>query len=298
MYAGFITPKRASRRLGVHQRFDHAAYRMIRTYLPAGGFPEIRNILHFEGYNGPDGIKSKQGLKYKTVHDHAPSHLYDPATDRGEVPQHIANHYAGLVDALTSGDRVRQAFEAAWLAHYVCDGLTPAHHFPLEEKITEAVERAQDEMRTGDVSKLTAAVRKNWAIWGPKGHLSTHIVNFEIGIAIALIFSPIKAEFSEHELARARELGPVEYFKAEARKIAALNLYERFYQSGWTNDIASIVKNTLAPLTAQAIGNIWLLAMLEASQRQVAGRREIPGASTAGAAAAAAPAPVVEAGQA
>jgi hypothetical protein len=272
MYAGFITPKRVSRHLGIHQRFDQAAHRMIAAYIPTVGFPTSREILRFEGYNGPDGLKSKAGLKYKTIHDHAPSHLYDPASDSGEVPVHIANHYARLVDCLADGDRVRAAFEAAWLAHYVCDGLTPAHHFPLEIKITEVVERAHDDIEAGDVSKVTATVRKNWAIWGPKGHLSTHIVNFEIGIALALLFFPIRPEFSEDELARARRLGPVEYFKAEARKVAGLDLYSRFYRSGWTNDIATIVKNTLAPVTARAIGTIWLLAILEASQRQAANR--------------------------
>lgn len=272
MYAGFITPKRSSRHVGIHQRFDTAAYRMIRPYLPAGGFPALGNILHFEGYNGPDGLKSKAGLKYKTIHDHAPSHLYDPATDTGEVPQHIQTHYNGLVRALVAGDQVRAAFESAWLAHYVCDGLTPAHHWPLEEKITEVVERAHGSVAAGDVPRLTAAVKKNWAIWGPKGHLSTHIINFEIGIALALIVMPIRPVFSEDELSRARKLGPVEYFKAESRKIAALDLYDRFYKSGWTNDIASVVRGTLAPVTARAIGTVWLLALLEAAQMQATAR--------------------------
>jgi hypothetical protein len=270
MYAGFLTPKKASKHVGIHQRFDAAAYRMIAEYLYGTSFPSLEKILQFEGYNGPDGVKSKEGLKYHTTHDHAPSHLYDPSTDTGEVPEHIQTHYTGLVESLVKGDHIRSAFEAAWLAHFVCDGLTPAHHWPLEKKITEAIDRAEDEVETGDVSKLTAIIRKNWTIWGPKGHLSTHVVNFEIGIAIALLFFPIKAKFSEDELSRARQLGPVDYFKAEARKIASLDLYNRFYQSGWTNDIATTVKRTLAPEITRAIGTIWLLAMLEASQQMVA----------------------------
>jgi hypothetical protein len=267
MYAGFITPKRASKHVGIHQRFDAAAYRMIEDYVQETAFPKLPEILHFEGYNGPDGLKSKQGLKYKTVHDHAPSHLYDPATDIGEVPAHIASHYINLVDRLVDGDTIRAAFEAAWLAHYVCDGLTPAHHWPLEEKITEAVEKAADDIKSGDVSKFSATLKKNWAIWGPKGHLSTHVLNFEMGIAMALLFFPIKPVFSEDELSRAVQLGPVDYFKSEARKIASLDLYNRFYKDGWTNDMASVVKNVLAPETARTIGTIWLVAMLESSQR-------------------------------
>ncbi|QQR52087.1 hypothetical protein IPG36_05930 [bacterium] len=268
MYAGFISPKRASRHLGVHQRLDVAAYKMIDPYLGDQSFPPIAHILNFEGYNGPDGIKSKQGLKYKTSHDHAPSHLYDPVADEGEVPIHIANHYQGLVQALIAKDHVRASFEAAWLAHYVCDGLTPAHHFPLEAKITAEVEKAALTIASGDSSKVTAQVKKHWAIWGPKGHLTTHIVNFEIGIAVALLFFPIKGRLSEAEVAQASQQGPVDYFKVVARQVSDLKLYQQFALHGWTNDLASIVKNTLAPLISRSIGIIWLLASIEAAQAQ------------------------------
>ena len=127
MYAGFITPKRVIKTTGIHQRFDVAAYKMIAHYLPDEAFPEISAILSFEGYNGPDGLNSKIGLKPKGSNPlaedtHNPSHLYDPITDTGEVPMHIQSHYDGLVQCIISSDMVRGAFEAAWLAHYVGDG--------------------------------------------------------------------------------------------------------------------------------------------------------------------------------
>ena len=266
MYAGFITPKRVFTRGGIHQRLDQAAYRMIQPYLPHDGFPDVKEVLHFEGYNGPDGLNTKVGLKPKGLKPKDltnPSHEYDPVSDTGEVPARIANHYAGLVSALKSGDLIRAGFEAAWLAHFVGDGLTPAHQFPLEEKIAAAAAR---DLTKGDTGKITAAVKKNWAIWGAKGHMSTHM-NFEMGIAFALVIFPIRPEFSEHELARARQLGPVEYFKSEARAVSALGLYDRFYRQGWTNDLAVTVKNRLAPQVARTIGTIWLLALLEAGQQ-------------------------------
>jgi hypothetical protein len=167
---------------------------------------------------------------------------------------------------LKAGDTIRAAFEAAWMAHFIVDGLTPAHHFPLEEKIAAA---AAGDPHANDTSKITAAVKKNWAIWGFKGHMTTHM-NFEMGIAFALVIFPIRPEFSEHELARARELGPVEYFKNEARAVSALDLYSRFYRQGWTNDLAVTVKNRLAPQVARTIGTIWLLALLEAGQELAA----------------------------
>jgi len=136
MYAGFITPKRVVKSAGIHQRLDSAAYRMISHYLPDEAFPELKAILAFEGYNGPDGLNTKLGLKPKSsdpsaAGEHGPSHLYDPVTDSGEVPQHIATHYRGLVESLGRSDMIRASFEAAWLAHYVGDGLTPGLHDAL-----------------------------------------------------------------------------------------------------------------------------------------------------------------------
>jgi hypothetical protein len=257
MYSGFVSRRKVVSRIGIHQRFDMAAYRMIEQFLQPGTFPASKDIVHFEGYNGPDG------LKVKSPGVNEPSHLYDPATDTGEVPMHIANHYAALVDTLKRGDMVRAAFEASWMAHYVGDGLTPAHHWPLEDKLAEAAALVPETVRRGDTGKFSAVLKKNWAIWGAKGHMSTHF-NFEMGIAFALLVFPMRASFSEDELARARQLGPVEYFKDQARDIAELQLYEKFYKDGWTAEIATAVKNRIAPQASRAIGMIWLLALLEA----------------------------------
>ncbi len=284
MYAGFITPKRVVKKAGIHQRLDMAAYKMIAHYLPDEAFPSLKAILSFEGYNGPDGLKSKLGLHPKGSRpedkdSHEPSHLYDPVTDTGEVPMHIDNHYRGLVDCLVAGDMVRASFEAAWLAHYIGDGLTPAHHFPLEDKIAEAASKVSRDLTDGRFVKFSGQIKKNWDIWGAKGHMSTH-QNFELGIAFALLIFPIRPQFTDIELGRARSLGPIEYFKAEAREVAGLNLYERFYKEGWNSDIANIIKKVLAPQAARTIGIIWLLALLEAGQRLATESTPVPVPST------------------
>ncbi|MBW4061582.1 hypothetical protein HJC99_03390 [Candidatus Saccharibacteria bacterium] len=258
MNSGFVTPHRVINRVGIHQRFDTAAFHMIARYLPTHGFPTLKDIVYFEGYNGPDG------LKVKSPGVNEPSHLYDPINDKGEVPLHITNHYAGLVRSIQAGDRIRGAFEASWLAHYICDGLTPAHHWPLEAKVAEAASDALDDI-AADTSRFTATLKKYWAVWGVKGHMSTHFY-FESGIALALMSYPIRATYSDDELAKARQLGALEYFKAEARNIAALDLYERFYVQGWSPEILNALKNQIAPLTARTIGMIWLLAVLEAGE--------------------------------
>lgn len=274
MYSGFVSHNRVIKSIGIHQRFDVAAYRAIQPYLAAGGFPELKQILQFEGLGGPDG------LKVKSPGEHEPSHLYDPANDTGEVPTHIENHYRQLVDSIEAGDMIRASFEAGWLAHYICDGLTPAHHFPLEDKLAElgieqadldAKSRAQRVERARALP-ISSSLRKNWALWGRKGLLSTH-VNFELGVASALLIFPIRIALDHDRLAQARRIGAVEFFKAEAREIAKLDLYDRFYKDGWTADIANIIRRQIAPQTARAIGVIWLLAYLDASQLELTGRK-------------------------
>ena len=267
MNSGFVTPHRVIKQVGIHQRFDTAAYRMIERYLPqdngvrTGGFPALKDIISFEGFNGPDG------LKVKSPGVNEPSHLYDPATDTGAVPSHIANHYAGLVRSLKAGDQIRGAFEASWLAHYICDGLTPAHHWPLEEKLAEAAAVEAYDLRR-DASRFAASLKKYWKVWGVKGHMSTHFY-FETGIAFALMTYPIRGTYSDEELSKVRRLGPVDYFKEEARDIATLNLYDRFYNFGWTPELISAVKTRVAPQTTRTIGLIWLLATIEAGEQLV-----------------------------
>lgn len=267
MYSGFITSKRTVAAIGVHQRINTAAYRAVGSYVDPTRFPSLKQLLHFEGYNGPDG------LKVKSPGQHEPSHLYDPIEERGPLPKLIEQHYAALVDALSAQDRVRSAFEASWLAHYVCDGMTPAHHFPLDEKLAEqgAKDRDSDEgfMRQKIGLKGSGAVdtlQKSWKVWGGKGLLSTHF-NFEMGVATVLMTRPIVTEIDQVKLADARRLGLETFFKHEAKSVADMDLYTRFYRHGWTASLARIVRNKLAPQIASTIAIIWLLAYLEAEQR-------------------------------
>jgi hypothetical protein len=260
MYSGFITPKTAIPRLGIHQRFDLAAYKMVQPYLPAS-FPKMKDIYHFEGYNGPDGIK----VKSLGVND--PSHMYDPLTDTGHVPRLINNHYQRMVQALKEDDTIRAAFDASWMAHYIGDGMTPAHHWPFDDAVHEARELTTAlPSDATELRRLMAKGRTSWALWGTKGHYTTHF-NFEMGIAFALMVSPIKPKFNEAVLVRAHRQGHQAFFKEQAREVAALNLYERFMKEGWNADIAAQVKNRIAPAAAATIGYIWLLAILEAGQQ-------------------------------
>ncbi len=254
MYAGFVTTKRVVKRLGIHQKFDIAAFHMVSAYFKRGTFPLQKQILHFEGINGPDGVK----VKSLGIQD--PSHMYDPLNDQGVLPELIEGHYAGLVESLRTKDLVRASFESAWLAHYVVDGLTPAHHYPYDEKKIEIFSKEND----------LGIFRKGWMWMGGKGVLSTHL-NFEMGVASTLLLFPIKAELDHAKLAEARQLGALTFFKQEARAVAELDLYDQFYKAGWTAELAQIIRKQIAPHTTQVVGIIWLLAYLEASQLEITG---------------------------
>jgi hypothetical protein len=264
MYSGFVTSRRSLAAIGVHQRFDAAAYRIASPYFAQGTFPFLRQILHFEGINGPDG------LKVKSPGEHEPSHLYEPMAEVGELPDFIDDHYNLMVEALKKGDHVRAAFDAAWMAHYITDGLTPAHHFPLEDQLAKYSSKDPNPGSSFFKHKVVGpgdspleAVKRGWAIWGGKGLLTTHF-NYEIGIAAALLGQKIKVSLDPVKLAQARTIGPVEFFKQEAKDIAGLKLYDKFYEFGWNGEMARLTKTRLAPQIVQTVAIIWLLAYLEA----------------------------------
>lgn len=258
MYAGFITHKHTIKRLGVHQRLDAAAYRMVRGYFSAASFPPIKQITHFEGANGPDDLKFKP-----TTHD-GPNHFYNPTTGEGDLPTSVDHHYRALVRALSSHDQVKAAFEASWLAHFVADGLTPAHHHLLEDAFEQAIGGKIPVM--GKIKGLASgpgAFKKNWMIWVDQRIITAH-QNFEIGMAAALLGRPIRARLDPVKLAQAREVGYMQFFKNEAKEVSHLDLYEEFREKGWSSHMAASVRNQVAPAAVQAIGIIWLLAYLEA----------------------------------
>jgi len=172
---------------------------------------------------------------------------------------------------LQVNDSVRASFEAAWLAHAVVDGLTPAHHYPYEEKVCELRGGQGMESRTSVKAKtvfpgetLRHQARNNWQFWGPKGLFTTHFT-FEWGVAMLL--APMKARRLRRLMNRPFDLGDqsvAEWFRQLAQDVARLELYDAFYQSGWTISLARRVRRQLAPVLVQAVSLIWYSAAREA----------------------------------
>ncbi|CAN5134624.1 hypothetical protein BH09PAT3_BH09PAT3_4320 [soil metagenome] len=257
--------------LGAHQKIDRIARRNIERLLPGCAFPTIRRIIHFEGDNGPDAIKRKSPAKDE------PWHYFQPFDETDtQLLNIISDHHKKLSDALSKNDTVRAAFEAAWLAHAIVDGLTPAHHYPYEEKLVELRGGRGIETRTTVKEKLLFPgdnlrdqAKNNWHYWGPKGLFSTHAA-FEWGVST--LVAPLRLAKSlptVTDVELLQKLGIEAWFRVVAQEVARMELYEDFYARGWTTSLARRVQRELAPTLARAVSVAWQVALLDAPQQPI-----------------------------
>ncbi len=267
MYSGTTLTKASGRILGAHQKIDRVARKHLAKLVDDdSAFPASRNILQFEGKNGPDAIKRKSPAQDE------PWHYYSPFdNDDSKLLELIKAHYDKLVHELKAKHTERSAFEAAWLAHALVDGLTPAHHYPYEEKLTELLGGDSIENRTSIKEKMVLPgdtakekVKNNWKMWGFKGLFSTHFW-FEWGVSTLLAPVPLNdAMPTEEEIKELQSIGILELFKQTARDIAALNLYDKFYLKGWTPRYAYQIRHKLGPALVRTVTLAWYSAMAEA----------------------------------
>jgi hypothetical protein len=252
---------------GAHQKIDRTARRHLEAVVPDVRFPKRKEIVRFEGMDGPDGIKRKTPAKDE------PWHYLDPKDPNDtQLLDIITEHYRQLVKALRSKNDARASFEAAWLAHAIVDGLTPAHHYPYEEELVRLRGGAGIETRTSPKEKLLMPgdtiperLSNNWQMWGDKGLLATHIA-FEIGVAVMIMPLRLKNALpTPEELTKAKKIGAKKLFVERAQQVDDLHMYESFYKSGWTPRLAQLVRRELAPIIVNTVTLIWYAATSEAS---------------------------------
>ncbi len=267
MYSGTTLHNKSGNLIGAHQKFDKSARKLVEILRPKSSLPTAKQILHFEGNNGPDGIKRKSPAVDE------PWHYWDPTDPEDhKLLEIIESHLAGLTQALKAGEMERASFESAWLAHAIVDGLTPPHHYPYEKKLIEL--RGEGiETRTsfkqkvvikGDTKRQTLS--KNWKVWGAKGLLISHAY-FEFGVSSTV--RPMK--FKKYvptpgDIKHIKNIGFSAYLKEQALEIYELNMYERFLRRGWTMKLAKEIRTELAPRIVQCITLAWLLSLDEASE--------------------------------
>lgn len=252
--------------MGVHQKIDRVARRQMTALLAESQqFPKITSILHFEGLNGPDGIKRKSPGRDE------PWHFIDPhKPEASELLDLIDNHIVNLSKALKSDNQERAAFEAAWLAHAVTDGLTPAHHYPLEDKLIELRGGEGLESRSSKKKKIILPgdtrlkqIANNWEFWGARGVMTTHF-GFELGVAMTI--SSHKFSFtppSETRLSAVKKSGYREVFLEILRDVDSLHLYESYTKSGWSRRLARQTRQALLPYIIEAVCLAWYDALPE-----------------------------------
>ena len=266
MYSGTTLTRFSGRVVGAHQKLDRVAYNFLEKVVDdLGKVPTIRQVLHFEGRKGPDAIKRKSPAKDE------PFHFYSPFDDDdGHLMDVVKTHYEHLVRELKAGNKERSAFEMAWIAHALVDGLTPAHHYPYEQKVNELWGNTREDRDSLKVRWFPPAdttrerLQKSWKMWGAKGLMSTHGL-FELGSAV--ILAPLTMSESvptQRELELIQEIGVVEWFQRSAREIAALDIYTRFRKRGWTTKLVYDIRHKLGPVMAQTVCLTWYMALVDA----------------------------------
>jgi len=253
-----------------HQKLDRAAYKFVKSALkPNDFFPTIKQILNFEGGHGPDSAKLK---RHKP--DAQPWHFVNPFDENDtDLDDQIKYHYKNLVRELRAKDSVRSAFEAAWLAHAVVDGLTPSHHFPYEAEIEKLRGGETKDSRKGLVGRLYVksdsmieTVHKSLMLIGPKGVLTSHAI-FEAGAYV--IIAPLRLNTlagSGDSLNKLNADQLVKKFRKAAQDIAKLDIYDRFCKSGWIQPVIKDIKDELAPIMATLVAEAWYSAIKAAAK--------------------------------
>lgn len=262
--------KQSGRIIGAHQKIDRLARRHF-THLAGRTheFPTAREIIHFEGIRGPDGVK----LKSPGVDE--PWHFIDldnPGDTR--LMDHINDHHHGLIMAIKQKDRVKISFEAAWLAHAITDGLTPAHQVPYAEIMSELRGDVNEAYLKKVCSKAVMPangsakkfIKNNWDYWGAGGVMTSHTL-FEAGVATAI--SSLKYDpglFSNEDIYELMKHDFNDVIMDAIKQVAALGMYDTFKKSGWGLPLAKRTRQVLLPIIVKTVTYAWYHAMTQAEQ--------------------------------
>lgn len=259
MYAGTTYGKRSGHLLGVHQRIDKIARQHLDLLLQTKEtFPTTAAILHFEGNNGPDGIKRKS----PSIDE--PWHFINPdKPENDDVMRMILDHQFNLAEALKSKNDERAAFESAWMAHAIVDGLTPAHHYPLADKIEELFGMQHHERSSVKQKNIIKGhnrrdtLSKNWQYWGRRGIFMNHFL-FEMGVATAILGNNFRdIVIDQDELDELKVNGYKKTFMLIMKQVIDLHTYEIYSKNGWSRQLKKTVKTELVPLIIRAVVLGW-----------------------------------------
>ena len=263
--------KRSGKLIGTHQKLDRAARVFLSQLAKNEDFPTYKEIIHFEGMRGPDGLKRKSpGVD-------EPMHFIIPDDDDGKLIKMALNHQHNLKKALAKEqdpeDHTRAAFEAAWLAHTVTDGLTPAHHYPYQEALKELMSEKEYFTIFGQPVKgimrgdtIRESVKNNWKYWGVEGLMTKHVA-FEYHVAKIATRTSVKKlipKLSRAEIKRLKNHHNLDLkaeFYSSLKRISELKMYDRFREYGWDRRLTKDTSGVLLPEIVKIITISWLSAL-------------------------------------
>lgn len=269
MYSGTTISNKSGHLIGVHQRIDRIARRHVTSLVPEKmTFPTIKEILHFEGNNGPDGIKRKSPSKDE------PWHYIDPTKEHDRsIIDMIMDHQVNLTKALKTKNQERAAFEAAWMAHAIVDGLTPAHHIPFGDKIEELFGIPHVERKTVKQKNVIKGknrrdtISKNWQYWGKDGLMMSHFW-FEIGVSMSILGAPFRKEIVSDKDIELLELEGYELvFRDILKEVFDLKLYDHYSATGWNRELSKTTRDKLVPLIIKAVVLGWYASIMKVKKK-------------------------------
>ena len=273
MYSRATPFQKADKIAGTHQKIDRAARLTLRKILSKNPtfskvhFPKIDEILVFEGNGGPDGIKTKSPGKDE------PWHFVEPYGDLTPIKTYVENHLFNLSKALSKKNYVRASFEAGWMAHAITDALTPAHQYPMTDKIIE-ISGKKPEERDKIIKKMFLSGKNwrerllnNWEYIGPKGVMSSHML-YEMGVATmitSIAAKKITNDPTEEEISRILNGNFMEVFEEKIKWVADQKYYETYLEKGWTTSLARNTKSILLPEISKIVALGWFEGIRRAS---------------------------------
>lgn len=275
MYSRATPFQKADKIAGTHQKIDRAARLVLREIISKNQklskihFPKIDEILIFEGNGGPDGIKTKSPGKDE------PWHFVEPYGDLTPIQNYVENHLFNLSKALASENYVRASFEAGWMAHAITDALTPAHQYPMTDKIIE-ISGKKPEERDKLIKKMFLSgenwrerILNNWEYIGPKGVMSSHMF-YEMGVATMI------TSVSARKLSKMPEKDEIQIvlngdfmtlFEEKIKWVADQKYYETYLENGWTTILARDTKQELLPEISKIVALGWLEGIRRAFEK-------------------------------
>ncbi|MNI52145.1 hypothetical protein D3C73_1069080 [compost metagenome] len=185
----------------------------------------------------------------------------------------ISDHIENLAAALKAKNDERAAFEAAWMAHAIVDGLTPAHHYPLSDKIEELWGKSHTERLTIRDKNIIRGknkrdtLMKNWEYWGTKGVFTAHFM-FEFGVATTIAPLSFKeSTLTEDAFDKLTQKGFGVLFMEAVHTVDAMKMYDEFGANGWTRHLANETRKTLIPQIINTVILGWYQAVLLAEKK-------------------------------